>query len=98
LKEKVLKALANPPRIFYVPYSLAMLNFFFWFFLFIVSMIIFLVFFGTIPTLLPLIFLGMLALSHMIWGVFSKRDSQIAQIIMANFVMFKNKIPGKLIS
>ena len=98
MKEKVLKALANPPRIFYVPYSLAMMNFFFWFLLFIVSMIISLLFFGDIPALLPLIFLGVLILSHTVLGIFSRQDSQISQIILSGFVVFKNKIPRKLVS
>jgi type IV secretory pathway VirB3-like protein len=98
LKEKVLKALANPPRIFYVPYSLAMLNFFFWFLLFIILMVIFLIFSGNIPMWLPLCFLGSLIISHMILGIFSRKDSQIAQIILSNFVLFKNKIPRKLVS
>ena len=98
LKEKVLKALANPPRIFYVPYSLAMLNFFFWFLLFIVSIVVFLIFTETLPMWLPLGFLGLLSLSHMILGIFSKKDSQIAQIILSNFFVFKNKIPRRLIS
>ena len=87
MKEKVLKALANPPRIFYVPYSLAMLNFFFWFLLFIILMVIFLIF-----------SVDMLSISHAILSFFSKKDSQISQIIFANFRIFKNKIPNKLIS
>ncbi len=98
MKEKVLKALANPPRIFYVPYSLAMINFFVWFLLFIVSMVVFLIFTADIPMWLPIVFLGVLFVSHMILSVFSKQDSQISQIIFASFRVFKNKIPNKLMS
>jgi len=98
LKEKVLKALANPPRIFYVPYTLAMINFFFWFILFIISMVIFLIFTGIIPSILPIVFLGCLFFSHMFLGVFSKRDTQISQIMFSSFYLFKNKIPNKLVS
>lgn len=98
MKEKVLKALANPPRIFYVPYSLAMINFFVWFLLFIVSMVVFLIFTADIPMWLPIAFLGVLFVSHMILSVFSKQDSQISQIIFASFRVFKNKIPNKLMS
>ena len=98
MKEKVLKALANPPRIFYVPYSLAMINFFVWFLLFIISMVVFLIFTKNIPMWLPMVFLGILFVSHMILSMFSKKDSQISQIIFASFRIFKNKIPNKLMS
>ena len=98
LKQKVLKALANPARIFYVPYSLALLNFFVWFLVFIVSMVVFLLFTGNIPMSLPLVFLGVLVLCHSILGIYAKQDYQIAQILMANFQVFKNKIPKKLVS
>ena len=98
MKEKVLKALANPPRIFYVPYSLAILNFFIWFMLFIILMVVFLIFTENIPSLLPLFFLGFLFISHLILSIFSRRDSQISQIISARFNLLKRKIPNKLVS
>lgn len=98
MKQKVLKALANPPRIFYVPYSLALLNFFVWFLLFIVSMVVFLIFTGNIPMSLPLVFLGVLSFFHALLGVYAKNDYQIAQILMASFQVFKNKIPKRLVS
>jgi type IV secretory pathway VirB3-like protein len=98
LKEKVLKALANPPRIFYVPYSLAILNFFVWFLVFIACMVIFLFVTKTIPMWLPLAFLGVLSFFHVILGFYSREDPQIAQIIIAKFQVFKNKIPRRLIS
>ena len=47
--------------------------------------------------MLPLAFLGCLTLSHSILGIYSKKDPQIAQIILANLKMLKNKIPRKLV-
>ena len=97
LRQKVLKALANPPRIFYVPYNLAILNFFFWFLLFVILMIVFIVLPPhEIPMWFPLIFLGILFLVHSILGVFSKKDSQIAQIILSTINIFTKKIPKRL--
>ena len=96
MKQKVLKALANPPRIFYVPYNLAILNFLFWFFAFVVSMIIFLITTKQIPMILPLFFAGCLFLTHTILGFYSKQDQQISQIIFSWFNIFKKKIPRRL--
>jgi len=96
LKQKVLKALANPPRIFYVPYNLAILNFLFWFMIFIVSMLVFLLTTGDIPTILPLVLIGGLFLTHTILGFYSKKDQQIAQIFFSWFNIFKKKIPKRL--
>ena len=98
LKQKVLKALANPARIFYVPYSLALLNFFVWFIVFIVSMVVFLIFTKNIPMSLPLVFLGVLVFFHTLLGFYSKQDYQIAQILLSSFQVFKNKIPRRLVS
>lgn len=97
MRQKVLKALANPPRIFYVPYNLAILNFFFWFLLFVILMVVFIVLPPhEIPMWFPLIFLGILFLVHSILGVFSKKDSQIAQIILSTINIFTKKIPKRL--
>ena len=97
MRQKVLKALANPPRIFYVPYSLALLNFFVCFIIFIIAMVIFLIFTGEIPIILPLAFLGILSLIHVILGIFSKKDPQFAQIVFASFNIIKNRIPKRLV-
>ena len=97
LKQKVLKALANPPRIFYVPYSLALLNFLFWFFCFVICMIINLVITGDIPMWLPFLFFIILLITHTIFGFYSKKEPQLAQIIFSNFALFKKKIPEKLV-
>ena len=98
MRQVVQKALANPPRIFYVPYNLALLNFFLWFFTFVVSMIVFLIFTGDIPYSLPLVFLGILSFFHAILGFYSKKDYQIAQILLSKFQVFKDKIPERLVS
>ena len=98
LKQKVLKALANPPRIFYVPYTLALLNFMFWFLFFVVSMIVFLLFPPhNVPMWLPLAFLGLLGLSHMILGFYSRQDTQISQLIFSGFNIIKKRIPRRLV-
>lgn len=98
MRQKVLKALANPPRIFYVPYNLAILNFFFWFLLFVFVMVIFLLIppHDDIPMWLPLAFLGLLSISHMILGIYSRKDYQIAQIILSTINIFSKKIPKRL--
>ena len=98
MRQKVLKALANPPRIFYVPYSLALLNFLFWFLIFVFAIIIFtLIPPHNIPMWLPLVFLGILSLCHTILAFYSKKDPQISQIIFSSIKIIKNKIPKRLV-
>ena len=98
MRQKVLKALANPPRIFYVPYNLALLNFLFWFFVFIIGIIVFvLIPPHNIPMWLPLIFLVILSLCHTILAFYSKKDPQIAQLILSSFKLIKNKVPRRLV-
>ena len=97
LRQKVLKALANPPRIFYVPYALAVLNFIIWFLLFVVCIVISLFIPPyDIPMWLPLVFLGVVSLSHAILAFYSKKDPQISQLIFSGFNIFKRKIPRRL--
>jgi len=94
----VLKALANPPRIFYVPYTLAVLNFLVWFIVFIGCIIISLILPPhDIPMILPLLFLGIISLSHTVLAFYSKKDPQISQLIFSSFNVFKRKIPKRLI-
>ena len=98
MKQKVLKALANPPRIFYVPYTLALLNFMFWFLFFIISIVVFLLVPPhDVPMWLPLVFFGLLTLSHMILGFYSKQDTQISQLIFSGFNIIKKRIPRRLV-
>lgn len=98
MRQKVLKALANPPRIFYVPYTLALINFFIWFMVFVLSMVVFLIIPPhDIPMWLPLAFLGILSLCHTILGFYSRQDSQISQLIFSYARIIKNKIPRRLV-
>lgn len=98
MKQKVLKALANPPRIFYVPYNLAILNFLIWFMVFVLAIIIFTIIPPhNIPMWLPLVFLGVLSLFHSILAFYSKKDPQIAQTIFSNIKIIKNRIPRRLV-
>ena len=97
MKQQVLKALANPPRIFYVPYNLAVLNFLVWFLLFVFVMVVTVILPPHEPPMwLPLVFLGLLTITHTIFGFYSKQDYQIAQIVIAKIKIFKNRIPKKL--
>jgi len=94
MKQQVLKALANPPRIFYVPYYLAVLNF-------IVQFLVFIVIYVLGLTVLdfeiqPLFFLLSVIVVHMLLAIYSRRDPQIGQIIMARIQLLKHKIPRRL--
>jgi len=93
MRQQVLKALANPPRIFYVPYSLAVLNFVLQFMIFIVIYVVFLFFKIEIP---PLFFLLSVIFVHMILAFYSKADPQIGQILVAKLNLLKYKIPRRL--
>ena len=94
MKQQVLKALANPPRIFYVPYSLAVLNFVVQFLVFIVIYVSTLLFFGLeVP---PVIFLLSVVIVHMLLALYSRRDPQIGQILSARIQLLKHKIPRRL--
>ena len=94
----MLKALANPPRIFYVPYTLAVFNFLIWFALFIVVLVLFTIIPPHEPPMwLPLVFLGLVSIFHTILAFYSKKDPQISQLIFAGINIFKRKIPRKLV-
>lgn len=94
MRIQVLKALANPAHIFYVPYSLAILNFAIQFIIFIVLFVAMLITTG--KPLNPLFFLLSVIAVHLIIAIFSKRDPQLGQIVTAKMQLFKKKIPGKL--
>ncbi len=97
MKEKVLKALANPPKIFNVPYTLALINFVFWFLAFVVFMVVVLIFMNSVPMWTTLFFIAGLFISHIILAFFSKKDSQVAQIVLSRIRLSTNKIPRKLV-
>jgi type IV secretory pathway VirB3-like protein len=99
MRQQVLKALANPPRIFYVPYSLAVMNFAAQF---VIFMGIFLTSLmiggltGSASSINPLYFLISVIVTHMGLAAFSKSEPQLAQIIAAKIQLFKSKIPQRL--
>ena len=97
MKQQVLKALANPSRIFYVPYSLAVINFAVQFLIFIAVFITDLLIRGTDTQFSPLYFLISVIVVHSILAVYSKKDPQIGQIITARLQMLKKKIPSRLV-
>ena len=96
MKQKVLKALANPARIFYVPYSLAVINFALQFIVFIILFVLGLVLYGIDSWINPLYFLISVCVVHMILALYSKKDPQLGQIISAKIQLLKKKIPGRL--
>ena len=98
MKQQVLKALANPARIFYVPYNIAVINFAVQFIVFIIIFIIDLIVNKSNGKITPLYFLLSVIIVHSILAVFSKRDPQLGQIIASKIQLMKHKIPGKLVA
>ena len=98
MKQQVLKALANPARIFYVPYNLAVINFAIQFIVFIAVFLIDLFINKTNAKITPLYFLLSVIIVHSVLAVFSKRDPQLGQIVTAKIQLLKRKIPGKLVA
>ena len=99
MKQQVLKALANPSHLFYVPYTLAILNFMVQFGIFTTLYIIGIFVLGTdkVNTYLnPLYFLGSVIVVHLFLASFSKRDAQLGQILVAKIKLFKEKIPKRI--
>ena len=96
MKQQVLKALANPSRIFYVPYSLAVFNFLIQFVIYMTIFVIDLVVRGTDVASVPLYFLVSVIIVHLVLAVYSKKDPQIGQIISSKIQMMKKKIPNRL--
>lgn len=96
MKQQVLKALANPSRIFYVPYSLAILNFVVQFIVFMAIFLIGFIFTKGDVAINPMYFMISVIVVHSVLAVFSKRDPQLGQIVSAKVQLFKRKIPGKL--
>lgn len=96
MKQQVLKALANPSRIFYVPYNLAVINFAVQFLIFMAVFVTMLIITRGKTAIDPLFFLISVIVVHMILAAISRRDPQLGQIISANIQLFKRKIPNKL--
>lgn len=96
MRQQVLKALANPARIFYVPYSLAVINFAVQFIIFVVLFVASLVVYGADTGYLPLYFLISVCVVHMVLAFYSKKDPQLGQIVSAKIQLLRRKIPKKL--
>ncbi|MBQ8294649.1 MAG: VirB3 family type IV secretion system protein [Alphaproteobacteria bacterium] len=96
MKQQVLKALANPAHIFYVPYNLAVLNFISLFIIFAIIFITAMVVTRGKMAINPLYFLVVVIITHSIIAIFSKRDPQLGQIVTAKIQLMKRKIPRKL--
>ena len=98
MKQQVLKALANPSHIFYVPYSLAVINFVVQFLAFVVIFVLWLMAtkFKSNPD--PLWFLLSVIVVHSILAIFSRRDPQIGQIIVAKLQLLRKRIPGRMVA
>ena len=96
MKQQVLKALANPSRIFYVPYTLAVMNFAIQFVIFVAIFTVGLIASSGKISIDPLIFLVSVIGVHAILAVFSKREPQLGQIIAAKIRLFKMRVPKRL--
>lgn len=94
MKQQVLKALANPAHIFYVPYSLAVINFAVQFIGFVILFAGRMIIYG--KEINPLFFLVSVIITHSIIAFFSKRDPQLGQIVSSKLNLFVKKIPRKL--
>ncbi|MBQ7127724.1 MAG: VirB3 family type IV secretion system protein [Alphaproteobacteria bacterium] len=98
MKQQVLKALANPSHLFYVPYTLAVLNFMVQFMIFITLYIVGMFFLGDKLNdyLNPLYLILSVFLVHIILARYSRRDPQLGQILIAKIKMIRNKIPRRI--
>ena len=96
MKQQVLKALANPALLFYVPYSLAVINFAVQFVIYMVMFIGSLLISKGNDPISPLFFLISVIVVHCIMMVFAKRDPQLGQIVSAKIQLLKKRIPRRL--
>lgn len=98
MKVPILKALANPARIFYVPYNLAVLNFMILFSIYMAIFILSMILTDGDLAIDPLYFLLILIAVHSLLAVWSKREPFLAQIFAARMALFRKRIPNKLIA
>ncbi len=96
MKQQVMKALANPSRIFYVPYTLAVMNFVIQFLIFVAIFITGIIIGGNDFGLLPLLFLGSVFLVHFVLAIFAKQEPQLGQIIAAKMQLLRLGVPKRL--
>ncbi|MDR2268960.1 MAG: VirB3 family type IV secretion system protein [Rickettsiales bacterium] len=98
MKIPVLKALANPARIFFVPYNLAVFNFAILLLIYMTVFVSGLILSGGDVAINPLYFLLTLIAIHSILAMISKKEPFLLRIFMARFALFKKKIPNRLIA
>lgn len=98
MKQQVLKALANPAHIFYVPYNLAVLNFVIQFLIFMVFFVSSLIITRGEVAINPLWFLLSVIVVHLSFAAFSKKEPQLGQIIAAKIQLLRHKIPRRLVA
>lgn len=96
MKQQVLKALANPALLFYVPYSLAVINFAVQFIIYMIMFVGSLIITKGADPVSPMFFLISVIGVHCIMMVFAKKDPQLGQIVSAKIQLLKKKIPRKL--
>lgn len=96
MKQQVLKALANPALLFYVPYSLAVINFAVQFIIYMILFIGSLIVSNGTNPISPLFFLLSVIGVHMFMMLFAKKDPQLGQIVSAKIQLFKKRIPNRL--
>ena len=96
MKIPVLKALANPARIFFVPYSLAVFNFIILFFIYFSIFVSGIILSGGAFALNPLYFMIALILTHLFLAVWSKKEPFLLRILIAKIALFRKKIPSVL--
>ena len=94
MRQQVLKALANPSRIFYVPFSLAVMNFAVQFLVFVAIFLTIL--FTSRESINPLWFFLSVCAIHFFISCFSKHEPQLAQILSAKINLFTSMFPGRL--
>lgn len=96
MKIRVFKALANPALIFYVPYSLAVLNFTVQFMIFLIFFVGSIIIQGVDTKVDPVYFLLSVIAVHSFIAIYSKRDPQLGNIVTAKMQLLKIKPPRKL--
>lgn len=94
MRANVLKALANPARIFFVPYNLAVLNFIVLFLIYMAIFVSGMIFVDDVVN--PLYFLLALIAIHSLLAMWSKKEPFLAQIFIAKLALFRRKVPNKL--
>ena len=97
MRVPVLKALANPARIFFVPYNLAVLNFAFMFLLWLVLFWGGLIFTMGNLVVNPLYFVGALFATHSMLAAWSKKEPFLMAIVVARIRLWRKKIPNKMV-